>query len=226
MKNSKGKVYQYSIDGKFLREFENSMDVEFKLKIPNAQLSCHLSNKTRHCHGFLFSRKYYLKYPIHQLVKKPNKTMLNFEKDFYSYDTNGKFLKKYINLKEVSERNDIRGWVRACLKGENKTYDEKIWLYDYYKKLPEEILNKILNKRIVHVNENGKLVGIYKNVSEASKKTGLSHSSISLVSTGRRNNLYSNKFFKYNEYKKICENIQKKLRLKKKVINSNKKNEN
>lgn len=216
MKNSKGKVYQYSLDGKFLNEFENTLDAECKLKIPNGQISSNLSNRCRHCHGFLFSRKYYLKYPIHLLVKKPNKTMLNFEKDFYSYDTNGKFLKKYNNLKEVSERNDIRGWVRACLKGENKTYDEKIWLYDYYKKLPEEILNKILNKRIVHVDENGKLVGIYKNVSEASRKTGLSDSSISFVSTGKRKNLYGNKFFKYNEYKKLCENSQKKLRPKKK----------
>ena len=142
--------------------------------------------------------------------------MQSYEKDIFSYDCQGVFLKKYNNLKEVSERNDIRGWVRACLKGENKTYDEKIWLYDYYKKLPEEILNKILNKRIVHVDENGKLVGIYKNVSEASRKTGLSDSSISLVSTGKRKNLYGNKFFKYNEYKKLCENSQKKLRPKKK----------
>ena len=97
MKHSKGKVYQYSLDGKFLKEFENTLDAECNLKIPNGQISSNLSNKCRHCHGFIFSRKYYLKYPIEHLLKKPNKVMLNFEKDFYSYDTNGKFLKKYNN---------------------------------------------------------------------------------------------------------------------------------
>lgn len=224
MKYSKGKVYQYSIDGKFMNEFENVIAAGFELKIKHSSISTHLLNRARYCHGFLFSRTYYLKYPIENLKRKPIAKMQSYEKDIFSYDCQGVFLKKYNNLKEVSERNDIRGWVRACLKGENKTYDEKIWLYDYYKKLPEEILNKILNKRIVHVNENGKLVGIYKNVSEASRKTGLSDSSISLVSTGKRNNLYGNKFFKYNEYKKICENSQKKAKAKEKIVTiSNKK---
>jgi hypothetical protein len=224
MKYSKGKVYQYSIDGKFLREFENSMDIEFKLKIPNAQLSSHLSNKSRHCHGFLFSRKYYLKYPIHLLVKKPNKTMLNFEKDFYSYDTNGKFLKKYSNLKEVSERNDIRGWVRACLKGENKTYDDKIWIYEFYEILPEDILNKILNKRIVYIDANGCLVDIYKNISDASRKTGIKKSSIYNVISGKQNRVFGKIFLKYNEYKKYNERKLKKGKAKEKIVaNSNKK---
>ena len=217
MSHSKGKIYQYSIDGKFLREFENSMDVEFKLKIPNNQLSGHLSKKSNHCHGYLFSRKYYLIYPIHSLEKKPNKTMLNFEKEFYSYDTNGKFLKKYSNLKEVSERNDVRGWVRSCLKGENKTYDDKIWLYEFYEILPEVLLNKILNRRIFHVDKEGNLVAIYKNTLNASRKTGICSASIGFVVSGKKDNIKGNKFFKYNEYKKYYENKLKKARQKKNI---------
>ena len=207
MKHTKGKIYQYSLDGRFINEFENLMDVEWKLKISSATLSCHLTNKSRHCHGFLFSRKYFLKYPIEELTKRPNKKMIKFEKEFYSYDCDGAFLKKYNNLKEVSDRNDIRGWVRACLKGENKTYDNKIWLHDYYEILPEDLLNNILNKRIVHIDNNGNLFAVYKNVREASRRTGYSHSCISLVSTGKKNSLFGSKFFKYKEYKKIYGNI-------------------
>ena len=224
MKHSKGKVYQYSLDGKFLKEFENTLDAECKLKIPNGQISDNLSNKCRHCHGYIFSRKYYLKYPVEHLLKKPNKMMLNFEKDFYSYDNNGKFLKKYSNLKEVSKRNDIRGWVRACLKGENKTYDDKIWLYNFYEILPEDILNKILNKRIVYLDANGCLVEIYKNISDASRKTGINKSSIYNVISGKQNRVFGKVFLKYNEYKKNHEKKLKKGRAKEKIVaNSNKK---
>jgi hypothetical protein len=201
MKYSSGKIYQYSLDGMFINEFENLMDVQWKLKISSGTLSSHLTNKSRHCHGYLFSRKYYLKYPIAGLLKKPNKKMIKFEKEFYSYDTNGIFLRKYFTLKDVSERNDIRGWVRACLKGENKTYDNKIWLYEEYKKIPDDILNNILNKRIVQINENGCLVEIYKNISEAARKTGFGTSSISLVVAGKRNSIYGNKFKRYSKYK-------------------------
>lgn len=201
MKNSKGKIYQYSLDGTFLQEFENTMEVEHKLKISAGTISGHLSNKSRHCHGYLFSRKYYLKYPINLFDKKPNNKMLCFDKEFYSYNTNGFFIKKYNNLKEVSNRNDIRGWVRACLKGENKTYDNKIWLIDYYDKLPECLLNNILNKRIVQINKSGELVEIYKNISEAARKTGFGKSSISLVVAGKRNCIYGNIFKRYSEYK-------------------------
>lgn len=202
MKHSKGKIYQYSLDGKFINEFENLMDAQWKLKISFSSLSCHLTNKSRHCHGYLFSRKYYLKFPIHLLDKKPNNKMLCFDIEFYSYDTNGFFLKKFNTLKEVSVRKDIRGWVRACLKGENKTYDNKIWLYEYYDKVPECLLNKILNKRIVHISKCGELVEIYKNISQAATKTGFGKSSISLVLAGKRNSIYGNKFKRYSEYKK------------------------
>lgn len=201
MKYSNGKIYQYSLEGEFINEFENLMDVQWKLKISFGSLSSHLTNKSRHCHGFLFSRKYFLKYPIESLLKKPNKKRIKFEKEFYSYDSNGVFLKKYWNLKEVSERNDIRGWVRACLKGENKTYDNKIWLYDEYKKIPDNILNNILNKRIVQIDAKGCLVEIYKNISEAAKKTGYGNSSINLVVAGKRNSIFGYKFKRYSEYK-------------------------
>ena len=201
MKNSKGKIYQYSLDGKFLQEFENTMEVEHKLKISSGAICGHLLNKSRHCHGYLFSRKYYLRYPVNLLEKKPNKKMLSFDLELYSYDSNGGFLKKYNNLKEVSDRKDIRGWVRACLKGENKTYDNKIWLSEYYDKVPEYLLNNILNKRIVQINKSGELVEIYVNISEAARKTGFGKSSISFVVAGKRNCIYGNIFKRYSEYK-------------------------
>lgn len=207
MKHTKGKIYQYSLEGRFINEFENLMDVEWKLKISSATLSCHLTNKSRHCHGFLFSRKYFLKYPIEEFTKRPNKKMIKFEKEFYSYDCNGAFLKKYNNLKEVSNRNDIRGWVRACLKGENKTYDNKIWLFEYYEIIPDKILNKILNKRVVHIDANGCLVEIYINISDASRKTGIAKSSIYNVTSGKQNKVFGKKFLKYHDYKKIYGNI-------------------
>jgi hypothetical protein len=202
MKHSKGKIYQYSLDGKFIKEFENTMDVEFKLKISSGTLSCHLTNKSRHCHGFLFSRKYFIKYPIEKLTKQPNKKIIKFEKEFYSYDCDGVFLKKYNNLKEVSDRNDVRGWVRACLKGENKTYDNKVWLFEYYEIIPDEILNKILKRRIVQINSHGSLVEIYKNISDASRKTGIAMSSINNVASGKQKTVFGKRFLKYNEYRK------------------------
>lgn len=207
MKNSKGKIYQYSSDGTFMKEFENTLDVEYKLKIQNSTLSNHLNNKSKHCHGYFFSRIYYLKYPTHKLLKKPNSKMMNFETELYSYDCDGNFLKKYNKIKDVSERKDVRNWVRACLKGENKTYNNKIWLFDYYEKMPEELLNKILNKKIVHLDINGRVIEIYKNVSDASRKTGLATSSISLVATGKRNSVFGHRFIRYKEYKTKYGNI-------------------
>ena len=41
MKHTNGKIYQYSLDGMFINEFENLMDVEWKLKISSGTLSSH-----------------------------------------------------------------------------------------------------------------------------------------------------------------------------------------
>ena len=71
-----------------------------------------------------------------------------------------KFQKKYSNLKEVSERNDVRGWVRSCLKGENKTYDDKIWLYEL-KNDPTENKNLLDNIKIENIKKTiEKSVGV------------------------------------------------------------------
>ena len=207
MKNSKGKVYQYCLDGNFIKEFDNTLDAEFQLKISNHSISSVLSGRIRHTHGYIFSRTYYLKYPINNSIKKPNKLMLDFNVVIYSYDCNGNFLEKYNSLKEVSKRKDIRNWIRACLKGENKTYDNRIWLFEYYDILPEELLNKILDKRIFHIDINGKLIDVYINSSDASRKTGLSRSSISFVANGKRNSLFGDRFLKYKEYKRLWQHL-------------------
>lgn len=62
-KSTSQKILQYSLDGKFIKEYPSLLEASKLLNIPVGNISKHLNNETDKCYGFIF-KKYEFNYPL------------------------------------------------------------------------------------------------------------------------------------------------------------------
>ncbi len=180
------KIYQYDLDGNFVAEYDNinvvSNDVIVRMNIKRI-----LEGRYKTSDSYIWKTQFFKKLPkeILNLHHRTNKI------EVYVYDINGNFIKKFNNLKDVSDEFKInRGTVSNLLNGiRQKQYKNYIFRREYYKKLPKEILNQHIDirfKEIIQFDLNGKFIKEWSSLKEIRKK--YNNSNIASVLTGNRNN--------------------------------------
>lgn len=119
------KIYQYDLNGKFIKEWESITDAAKALNLNR----CHISsvsklNFKRQAGGFLWSR--ILINNIQKFEKKSHRT-----KKIKQFSLNGKLIKIYESLTEAEKYTGINKFtISHCARGKQKTSGGFIWKYD------------------------------------------------------------------------------------------------
>ena len=195
------KIYQYDLDGNYVNEFPSLLAAQDITKINN--LSLVINNKKNSCSagGYIWTKKYYIKLPQDIIDKYDNRLFERYNVPIYEYDLNGNLINEYSSLCKVSKIRKERNNVRSALKNEIKTFKNKIYKFEKFKKLPKKILEYHTNKwagKIVQYDLNGKKIKEWSSCYEAATTLKISRTNINRSLYGERK--ISNGFiWKYKE---------------------------
>lgn len=177
-------VWQYSLSGDFLKEWDSAMDAELSLGISGHGISDCCNNVDKTCYGYIWRFK----------GDDLDLNMIDWynqghNKAVVQYSKNGEYIRKFKSVQDASiETGADKSAIVACCKGKEKTAKKLIWRYAD-EPLTQEHLewcnsynvnpkSKLL-KAVCQYTTDGVLVKIFNSMSEASKETGISVSSIS-----------------------------------------------
>lgn len=163
------KVYQYDLDGKLIAEFSNISEAARMngVSISLISLCCHNKIKTGKNYQWSFV--------------KANKQKITKGKKVYQYDLEGKFIKKWNNVKEVADFMKVRtNSITTCCTGKNHTCRNYQWRY-YYE--PSGIGKPKTNKqRIRQYDLEGNLICEYMSLKQMKRMTGFDCSNVKRAS--------------------------------------------
>lgn len=177
-------VYQYDMNGYFIKEWHSYKDIAKKYKcssqaIENAVKNCYSSNK------FYWSTEKVCKL---DMTKYSNGT----KRDGYifEYDKSGKRTSKYSSTKEIAIKYNISiGEINRAIQGCYLVKDKYYSLLDCEKFIPTPLV-KIKNKKVYLYNENGEFVKEYNTPLDCARDFG--DKTISKISSAiRLNRLYN-----------------------------------
>jgi CRISPR/Cas system endoribonuclease Cas6 (RAMP superfamily) len=113
-----GKVYQYDLDGNFVKEYANAASAAHIIKTDKSTLCACLKGKTKtHCDSY-WSHKMY--------IKLPKTLMLRYSK-IYQYDDQMNLINIFDRVEHTSRFGFDESSVVKCLKGKLKTHRGYIW---------------------------------------------------------------------------------------------------
>lgn len=176
------RVASYSLDGKFLKEFETVSDAARFYKISGTtSISCVCNNRERSCGNTMFmyaDEDGHFPLKIKPYVKKRSKR----ERAVVKLDLDGNVLKKYRSLSEASKDGACRTTISGCLSGEYKTAGGFLWCYE------ENLLDTIgrkapdrIGRGVIQFTLDWEFVGEYENCAAAARANGLEGNSYKLI---------------------------------------------
>lgn len=179
------KVYQYSLDGSFIKEFPSMMEAERETGISNSLICACCKNK------HMFTKKYIWSYEKFDKIEKIDlkefrqKIVENCKKKVYKYDLEGNFVEEYSSLTEASEKNNINlKNISDCCRGKMVTSNNFMWFYDYKGQKTESRSNRIKkdSKGVkIKAYKNGVYIDTFNSISEAGNKLDICYSSIQKI---------------------------------------------
>jgi group I intron endonuclease len=123
LKNKYNPIYQYDLEGNFIKEWKTAKKASKMLNLSNGTLSIVIDNINRTLGGFRFTRQKYKFLPITTKWK-------NVKKIIEQYDLEGNFLHEFSSAKEAAEYlNVFIQNITACCRGEKNSAYKFIWKY-------------------------------------------------------------------------------------------------
>lgn len=177
-------IYQYSLDGYFIRKFDSATDAEKEgFGISNVRACC--NGRMMSSYGYQW-RDYY-KQNIEPITDRYTRQSENSIKKVYQYTIEGVFIKEYKSLKEASVETGLsyKG-ISSCCTGQHKTCGSFRWTYNFQKCLtPLEIkVKQSTSGKKVQQILNSNIVAEFVSISEASRQTKINVSNISSCCKG------------------------------------------
>jgi len=115
----KKKVYQYSVNGEFIKEFANVHEASLELSIPEVNIFDNVRLASKTCYGYIFAREYM---SSEQLMKLYAREQGAKRVTIFQYDEDGKLLNTFRSYKAVmDELNICESCLEQCLAGKQKT---------------------------------------------------------------------------------------------------------
>lgn len=120
-------VFQYSLNGSFIKSWNRIIDVERQLNIANQSITNCCKGIKNSAGGFVWR---YQDSPIELLENIKPVRSAKYGISVYQYDLNGNFIRKWKNIKEAGIELGIdNGSISNCCKGKQKTAYSFIWKY-------------------------------------------------------------------------------------------------
>lgn len=173
-------VYQYDLDGNYLKEWTNAQRASEQLKITVSDIHATARGLIKQAGGFQWSYEKLdsmPKYPGHWGHNK--KTYPPVYKVSYS----GDIIQKYNTLHDISEDQKILSDIRSCCYKKRLSAFDCFWMFesDYSESYVEELKNRHhmrLQKQICMYDLSGKIIKKFESKIDASNYTGYKEGSI------------------------------------------------
>lgn len=180
------KVYQYSLDGKFIQEFNSLTDAAKALnlqKIENISKCLHRKQKT--AHGYIWDFEKY------ESVD-PQSYIPNAPKKVYMYDLAGNFVREFCSLGEAEKiLNCNHSDIKRVIQGKLRFVKNHQFSLEKKDKMPT--IKSTANGGIPVCQfdkETGKLLNIYASYAEAARAVKGNATNISKCANGRNKTSY------------------------------------
>jgi group I intron endonuclease len=185
---NKNIIYQYSLSGEFIREWNSVKEASASLKISQNQILKVINKKDYHYNakGFLFLRK---KNKILEYTERYNSKKTKI----YQYDLQGNFIKEWNGFQEILNVFKWCLYKKDLLK--NKTLGGFQWKLYKQDKISPYICNIKYNiKPVNQYDLNFNFIKTFKSVSDAAKELNTSSSFISGVCKNKYEQAFGFKF--------------------------------
>ena len=120
------KVYQYTLDGKFVKEWCSLNEIGRVLGYDTGGISYCCNNKQKSAYNHLWSYN-----NNEEVIKKKLESLNTRHKNIYQYTLNGEFIKEWKTLSEIS--NELGFYmtpISDCCKGKTKSAYKFIWTFE------------------------------------------------------------------------------------------------
>ena len=182
------KVYQYSsLDGSFIKEWENASEVARAFDtVPQTFQGC-LENKVYTQYGFCWSYEKLNKFPIHERIVD------NSEKMIKQFSLDGILINTFSSLAKAARAvNGERSAIRRCCRNELKS------AYGYHWECTEILMVKKYNNTAKQIQQidptTEKIIQVFPSISAAAKSLGKGTSLIRRVLDRDTNTAYGFKW--------------------------------
>ena len=201
------KVYQYNLDGTFIREWENAQRAseELNICVSDIHATCRENNNVRQAGHFIWSYKY-------KESLEPYTTKIGWRKyPIFQLDNNFNIVQRYNCISDVDDTTYIRENVTNCCVRKSLTHNGYYWCYekDFNNEFVQYAQNRIKNmykrnfeKEVNQYDEHWNLVSTYLSVKDASDKTSLNPNTIRAYCNRGMNNYGFNSTGFYWRYAK------------------------
>lgn len=188
-KYSNRKIYQYSKQGKFIREYKNideALDiVKLKNDARHSIIACCRGN-SKTSYGYQWRFIYVDK--IEEIAK------LQTEKEILKLDRNGSLIKKYPDMSSIYAEykhmkfDRLKKDILDCVHGRLKTFDGCIWVFkDEYSSLNINDRKKSYKSvPIEQYDKNNNYIQTFNSIAKAQEQLGIKTSHISDCCAGKR----------------------------------------
>jgi len=203
-KTIKKMIYQYDLNGTFIRKYKSITDASKYNNINSNLLFISCNNVLKTAKNFFWSytelNKDEINYRLY--LYSVNKKMI------YQYDLNGNLIKEYKSITEASNITNVNiSNICSCCSNKNKTAGGFFWSFKKIDK--NEIKEKISNKYYKHYSRNVyqydldcNFIKEYKSIKNAMKETNIHSGNISKCCSGKTKTAGGFKWF-YNRLEDV-----------------------
>lgn len=174
------KVYQYSLDGKFINEFNSLTEACLKVNVSVKNVSLCCLNKTKSASNFLWSYTNNKDEILKKVLINKNKLNDGFvRKIVYQIDIhNGNIVNEYESISDAARFNDLDvSGISSCCKEKLLSYNNYIWSFDKSNDYISDRVSKNVQKahlglckKVCQIDLiSNKIIHTFKSATEASK---------------------------------------------------------
>ncbi len=116
-------VYQYDIDGNFIKEWKSYLDASKKLNIPHQHIKRVLDGRRK------MTRNYIFKYEYVEKGDKYNSDEKSFIRAVEQYTIEGQYIKTWPSITSAEKEMNVKGGIGKCCRGKAKTSAGYKWKY-------------------------------------------------------------------------------------------------
>lgn len=164
------KVYQYTLDGKFVKEYESVSEAQRQV---GAGVSSCINGYARTAFNYQWFDKY-MGASVPEICNREEAIAISQYKPVYQYSMEGKFIREYTSIKEASEVTGIeRTGIGNCMNKKHKSHKGFLWYAEYAGDTVPPVKRYYNQKKTVYqYTVDGKYVQKFNSRREITRKMG------------------------------------------------------
>lgn len=181
LKEHYNNVFQYNIDGTFIREWKCASDASSELGVDVSNISRCCNNITKTSNGYIWRYE--------KDVQDKNDICIENEKPkIFQYNKNGEYVAKFNSVREAFELTGIKKTgIRGCLSGRLKSSGGYMWSYNNNQQIDSLFTDYYngIKKGVIMLDNHSNYIKEFASIADASCETKIDRASIGRCCTGK-----------------------------------------